>query len=302
MKRAARLGTHALSLACAVCWLGSASGVAAAELVVEWNAPPECPDRDQLESRVRRLVGNAVTTNLTATTQVKHIAGTYRARVQITSASGFGEREIENTRCELLADSVALVVAMSASTSADSTSGRASQSQRAVSASANASVALGPLPNATLGVSGAVALEGFSSVQLELRGGYYVPQTATFDEPAIDGGALGARFRLLTFGARGCRFWRLGALELAPCVGAEVYHVEASGFGGAVGRDGAATWWGPAAGLLARVRLTKAFAIRAAADGVVPLSRRRFVFSDLGALHRASALALHVLVGPEVRF
>ena len=302
MKRSAGLGTHALCAACALCWLGSANGAAASELVLEWNAPPECPDRDELESRVNRLVGNAVTTNLAATTEVKRIAGTYRAHVRITSAAGFGERELENTRCELLADSVALVVALSAGTSAESTNGGASEPELAVSASAHASAALGPLPDVALGVGGAVALEGFSSLQLELRGGYYVPQTSTFDERAIDGGLLGARFRLLTFGARGCRFWRFGALELAPCVGAELYHVEASGFGGAVERDGGSTWWGPAAGLLARLRLTKAFAIRAAADGVVPLSRRRFVFADLGPLHRASALALHVLVGPEVRF
>ena len=302
MQRAHLPVTRALQLACALFCAGAANSVAAAELVVEWSAPAECPDREELEARVGRLIGNAVKTNLTATTDVKRTAGVYRARVRTTSASGFGERVVENPRCDLLADSVALVIAFGAGTSAAAHEPSANDEAIAITAAAHAGALGGPLPDLAVGVGGALSLEGFSSLRLELRGAYYVPQSATFAARALDGGPLGARLRLLTFGARGCRTWRLGAFELGPCVGAEVHHVTAGAFGGTVTRDRQVGWWALAGGIFSRLRLTKLLAICAVVEGILPLSRRRFVFSDVGLLHRASPFGAQLLVGPEVRF
>jgi hypothetical protein len=48
--------------------------------------------------------------------------------------------------------------------------------------------------------------------------------------------------------------------------------------------------------------LSEHFGVGIAADGFVPVSRRQFVFDDVGILHRPSAIALQVLLASEVRF
>jgi hypothetical protein len=234
--------------------------------------------------------------NLTAVTDVKRDADVYRARLRITSAAGFAERELENPRCDILSESVALVIALSADPSSHEHD--AADERVALYVAPQASAQFGPLPNPALGIGAGVAVEGIESFGFALRVAYYAPQTTTFARDTT----LGGHFNLLTAGLRGCRVWNLGAFDLAPCFGAEFYHVHASGFGGEHPRENEADWWGPTLGFFARLRIVKAFGIYLAADGVVPLSRRRFVFSDVGQLHRASAVALEVLVAPEVRF
>jgi hypothetical protein len=48
--------------------------------------------------------------------------------------------------------------------------------------------------------------------------------------------------------------------------------------------------------------LAKAFAAYIVAEGVVPFTQRRFVFSDVGELHRTAAVTLGLLAAAEVRF
>jgi hypothetical protein len=295
---ASSLGTPALFLALALVGVAMPRGAAASELALEWSAPAECPDRAELASRVSRLVGGLTKTNLTAVTEVTRSAGVYRARLRVTSSAGLGERVLENASCEILAGSIALVIALSAAPSPDvSQLDDARDEGLALAISANASALFGPLSQPALGVGGGIAVEGFSSLRFELRGAYFAPQSTTFDRSS-----LGGRFGLITFGVRGCRLWSFGAFDLAPCAGADLDHVTASGFGGTVSRQREADWWGPALGVFSRLHLAKALAIDFAADGVVPLFRRRFVFSDVGELQRASAIALEVRVAPEVRF
>jgi hypothetical protein len=299
-----RLATSVLVIALTVASLGTSRGVAASELALEWHAPAECPDRSEFTSLVSGLLGGPVNTNLTAVTDVTRGAELYRARLRITTAAGFAERVIENAHCEILAESVALMIALSAGRPPDTT--HASQTDDAdddrdgatFGISANATALFGPLPQTALGLGGAVAIEGLSSLRLELRASYCPRQTATFGQSDI-----GAHFSLITFGARLCRLWSFGPFDIAPCAGADVYHVTATGFGGTTWHQREADSWGPAVGIFGRVRLVEAFAVYLAADGVVPLSRPHFVFSDVAdELHRASPVALQLLVAPEVRF
>ncbi len=296
----APLGAGPLHLALALAGVSAVHGVAPSDFELAWSAPDECPDRAELMSRVTRLLGGAVKSKLTAEADVIHTEGVYRARLKVVSADGSGERVLENEQCDLLADSVALVIALSASPPAESEpdDARSRDTDRvALAASAEGSVLFGALPHPAVGAGGAVAVEGLASLRFELRGAYYARQSATFD-----GDTLGARFGLVTFGARACRLWSFGAADVAPCVGAEGYLVTATGFGGAVSRHQDASWWGPAIGLFGRMHVAKAFAVYVALDGVAPLTRRRFVFSDVGELYRPSAVALELLVAPEVRF
>ena len=279
---------------------GSAvQGVAPPKLELVWSAPDECPNTAELTSRVNRLLGGVVRSKVTATTDVMHAAGVYRARLHVVTGAGSGERVLENSQCDTLADSVALVIAMSISDSGDvSQDAHPEPSQPlALAVAAQGSSLFGVLPQPAWGVGGAIAVEGLGSLRFELHGAYYARQSTTFDDPT-----LGGRFGLVTFGARACRLWTFGEVDFAPCLGAETYLVNATGFGGNVSRYQEATIWGLAAGLFGRVHLAKAFAAYIVAEGVVPFTQRRFVFSDVGELHRTAAVTLGLLAAAEVRF
>jgi hypothetical protein len=114
--------------------------------------------------------------------------------------------------------------------------------------------------------------------------------------------SLGARFSAVSFAVRSCWVSRIGVFELGPCIGADVARVSATGFGGEVMLGGDAISWGPAFGAFGRVRFGKAFGIVVVTEGAIPIARRRFVFADVGVLHRASLVAAQLLIAPEVQF
>jgi hypothetical protein len=277
--------------------LASAPKLAASELPIVWTAPADCPDRADMLSRVEASMGDdGVPAGLRVTADVSRAADLFRARVSIRSDNGTGQRVLENRDCDLLADSVALVIALSASDSSrDHRDG--GDEGLTLALSAHATAASGPLPALALGVGGALAIEGLSALRLELSGSYYASQTSTYDQMNV-----GAGFRLLRFGARGCRLWTVGLFELAPCLGVQVYRIEGKGFGGMRGTDGHAYLWGPALGVFGRLRVSRGFALAIAADAMLPVSRQRFVYTDVGPLHRPDVFAFQLFISPEVRF
>jgi hypothetical protein len=294
-----RHARHVLRFALVASSLGTAREVEASELIVVWTAPPECPDEADVLSEVEDSLGDGANVNLTATAIVTRAAGVFRAHVHVTSPAGLGERVLENSRCELLAESVAVVIALSAPRGSERRK-LASESSAglAPALSAHAAAVVGPLPHPALGAGGTFALEGLAALRFELGGTYYAGQSATFDRMSI-----GARFQLLAFGARACRVWVLRAYELAPCLGARLYRIAGRGFGGMLQSSGDLLMWGPALGVLGRVRLLHQLALMLTMDGVVPFPRRTFVFSDVDPpLHRPSVFAWQLFFGPEVRF
>jgi hypothetical protein len=188
-----------------------------------------------------------------------------------------------------LADSVALVIALSAT--------YAEPEGVSVALSAHATALLGPLPDLAWGAGGAIALEGFGAFRLELSSSAYLEQSHTYAHTNV-----GARFNSLRFGARVCRIWHFGPFDLAPCVGAQVYRIRGVGFGGTKYSDGTSYVWGPAIGLFNRLRLFSVFAVVLSADATVPIERQRFVYTDVGSLHRPAAVAFQLFIAPEVRF
>ncbi|HKU38611.1 MAG TPA: hypothetical protein VJR89_10705 [Polyangiales bacterium] len=287
-------------------WLSSAQAAAASELLVDWSAPPECPAQDEVVSHVERALGEGAKVNLTAIVRVTRFAGGYRAQLNLTSSAGFGDRELEDSRCEVLAESVALVIALSASRSTVEHGELAPDAQDSgltIALSPLVSASAGPLPKVALGAGLTFALEGLASLRLELGATYHAKQSSTFDGSALDDGiTAGGRFDLLRFGARVCRLWALGATELGPCLGAQLHRIAGKGFGGMRSSPGHSLAWGPALGAFGRLRLWPHFALSLALDAALPLSRQRFVFSDAGLLHRPSALWFQLSVGPEVLF
>jgi hypothetical protein len=231
--------------------------------------------------------------NLSAITDVTRTADGYRARMRTSSPKGSGERVLEDARCDVLADSVAVVIALTVATPQDQLRpGEAARLRVAISA--HVSVLFGTLPKPAVGLGGAIALEA-PSLRFELRGAFQLPQTTFADAE------LGAQFSAVSFAARVCWMSSIGAFELGPCIGADVQYVSASAFGGDT-LTGHATSWAPALGVFGRVRLAQAFGIVVVAEGAVPTSRRHFVFTDAPPLHRASVVSGLLLIAPEVQF
>lgn len=281
--------------------MSSARDVSASDIVIEWTAPRECPGQSDVVSGVERALGDGANASLTAVVRVTRAGDTYRAKLHITSAAGLGDRELEDTQCEILAESVELVIALSASRS---TAARgdvprgAHHPGLALALAPHATALAGALPALAIGAGVTVAVEGLAALRLELSGTYYAHQSSTFG--GTDETKVGGVFDLLRLGARGCWLWTLGAFKLGPCAGAQLYRIEAAGFGGMISRPGESLMWAPAAGVFGRLQLFPQFGIHLSADAALPSTRQRFVFSDLGPLHRPSVLLFQLFVAPEV--
>jgi hypothetical protein len=272
--------------------------VAASDLAVTWSAPSECPSESRLRERVMKLLGDAAHSGLRAVTRVTRRGDVFHAHILVRGPSGggtgeFGERDLEDATCEQLFDSVAVLIALSV----PSQSSVRQPPSLVMRASLEGRLLLGALPLPAAGAGGALALEVASSMRFELHGAYHVPQSSV-----LAGTALGARFELVTFGARACRVSRVGMLQLGPCLGAEFYYAAATAFGGKPSRSGSAIWWGPALALLSRLRISERVAVYIALEAVAPFARPRFNFSDAGDLHRVAAVAAQVVLAPEVHF
>lgn len=249
-------------------------------------------------SRVERALGDDLrTTRIRADVQVTQQRAGYQARLRIEEDGRLGERTLDHPQCDVLADSVALVIALSQRAAGHDVDHDSAPAQLALAFSAHASAALGPLPKLALGAGASVALELPAIWRFELSGSYYVVQSASY--PGLD---IGADFRLFRVAARGCKAWRLGSLDLGPCLGVAWYRVAAAGFGGMQQQQGGANVWGPELSALARLRLTPRLYLQLSAAAALAVSRQRFTFSDLGLLHRPAAFACQLLVAPEVLF
>jgi hypothetical protein len=291
MKWTLRAASHAICLALL---MSTATRVArAAELRIDWRAPAVCPSASNVKAHALTLLDGAVHSGLIAEVEVTQREDTFHAQIVLRGPNGFGERQIEDQRCDVLADSVAVLIALSVPPPARLDTGAG----LALVLRPEARVLSGALPRLAAGIGAAIAVEGLASLRLELHGTYYGPQSSNFA-----GTALGGRFQLLTLGASLCRTWSIGRLHAGPCLGAQLHYISASGFGGDIELPGNTSFWGPSLRLFGGVQLWSFLSIHMSVEGVVPVTRPQFVFSDLGPLHRVSAVALQVSAGPEVRF
>lgn len=280
--------TRIFALAWALSSMHSAS--LAAQPVISWTAPAECPTQRDVVARAQRLMETNVETNAAAQIEVDRSAQGYRARIEITMPHGAGTRVLDDSRCDLLADEAVLIFALSAGAPR-----REAADEPRFMLAALGGAMLGPLPAPAPGAAGSLALE-WKSLRLELYGSYQLPQVEPFGD-----GVLAGSFRLLGGGFRGGLLLRFGWLELAPSLGVAIYRFSATGRGGESSSSGASTSWGPALGLWTRVRLSDHWAIGVLTEGVAVLLRPRFLFPDAGTLHRPSAFALQVWAGLELR-
>jgi hypothetical protein len=287
-----------LATTCACALASTTRALAQApELSLRWQAPLGCPDQAEMETRVARaLEDDTLRAKLAVMANVTETESGYRAQLSIQTDGGIGQRTLDNSRCDILADSVALVIALSANRSLGSASD-ASKKELVLAISAHASLVGGPLPRPAVGAGVGFALEGWKRLRWEINGSYYAEQTTTYT-----GLSIGADFRLLRVAARGCMVWSLGQLDVAPCLGAELYRIDGAGFGGMVERNGGSFVWGPELSTLVRLRVWRRLAVQLSAGATFAASRQRFTYGDLGLLHQPDALAYQLSLAPEVLF
>jgi hypothetical protein len=134
-------------------------------------------------------------------------------------------------------------------------------------------------------------------VEIEVDGSYGLPHDATLASGA------GGSFSLLEFGARVCVPVGGAAFSVGPCLGAAVAGLHGEGIHVSVSKQADAWWWGPEAGIVARVRLAGALGLRAAALGYVPIARRSWVIDDApGVVAKTWPVGFRTAFGPEVQF
>lgn len=157
-----------------------------------------------------------------------------------------------------------------------------------------AALELGPLPDPTLGVSFGAGFDlahwrFLANLQL------FLPQTLEPPEPsvAVDVQRVAAE-------AWACRRWGSGALELAPCLGAGIERLTASGTGARVAsRTSSATWLSVGAGAIGRWFVTDWFALTLAIGAKYETARPRVEIDGLGEIHQVAPAAIGLRAGPE---
>jgi hypothetical protein len=104
------------SVAVVSCVLLASASAHAADLDLAWSAPKECPSADSVRAATTRMTSKArgadpKATPLEAEARVEH-ADRWRVTLRTKRGSVTGERRIEASTCEALADATAVVLAL----------------------------------------------------------------------------------------------------------------------------------------------------------------------------------------------
>lgn len=313
-------------LAVALAFVPSTAHAADERLRLRWTAPPECPSEADVHAAALRGVDPAASGGVLeadAVVVATKAGSAWRLELVTRRGGRTGERAIEASTCQGVADAAAVLLAIALG---PSEAGSAEVEPRAPEAPPPATpaadadrselrrrAAVGRPRALALGIAGAldtatlpvVAVGGALSVgwtpgraRVELETRVLASQSAT-----LEASQAGADFSVLTFGARGCfAVVHGGSLEVSPCAGADVHFGSAAGYGARTNFDASARWTALTGGVLLRAPLASWLAVRARADLAVPLARPDFVVQNEGSVHRPAAAAALVTAGLEANF
>lgn len=290
-------------------------------LKLTWMAPAGCPSGEDVRTATLRgadtgsVRGSGV---LEADARVEQQqANGWKVRLRTRRGTSTGERDIEASTCNGVADATALVLALALvppgmapiepSTPAAPSAPRPEKDVvvRPAATTSSHALALGAALAGDASTLPATAVGGSLSIgwtpgrfRLEADARRWASQSQT-----VTGSDAGARFTLTSVGGRGC--WaalRTRSFDLSPCAGADVHVVDAQGFGADANRSAAAQWTTIAGGALGRVPVTSWLALRARVEAFVPLSRPTFVVDGEGPVHRPPTVGAAASFGAELLF
>jgi len=301
-----------------------ADGPGTGGVSLRWVAPESCPDAEVVRRRVVALAGPEVA--LSADAKISEGSGEFRVVLHVQVRGSLGERVLTAATCEAAAESVAVVLAMSAAPGLPAeppapppmpprlveppqppppppAPSRAPR-PALLRLSAEGSVDLGALPAPTAGTTLRVTVTPGRHVEAGIAGTLwldrngYVPGNPT----------QGAYFTLLTVDAFGCFGWRPSRrpFEVSPCALVELGRISATGFNETTHATSTALWIGVGLGARGRWELTRWLALAIEVDGVVPTQGQSFRVMGPGTaiqtVHATSVVAGRAHFGPEVRF
>lgn len=152
----------------------------------------------------------------------------------------------------------------------------------------------GSLPHAGFGFGGGASLQ-YDAFRVALGGAVWLSQSVT----SADGPSpAGADFDRWSLDVAGCRAWRAGFVEVAPCVSLSFDDVSARGNGPQVSPLSAQTSWvslGPE--VLGSLRLTDYAALVLGVSARWATSQPRFVVGGLGELYQVAPITAEALLG-----
>ena len=287
-----------------VAFAGAATGESGwpTGLVVDWQAPPTCPDADQVRGAIVSVLSaparsKTLENPTTFRARVAEASAGFRLEVQTMSAVVDETKTIEAQQCPLLVEALALVVAfavdpaMAPSASPSETArpndpvaptpGRARPLDQAAPSSGSGAgmpLGIGPLASTSAGILPIPAFAFGGTIALgerprwELEGRYWMARRADLSAEsgpgAVDVSLLSGRFSA-------CLPWSSDR-RWAVCFGTEVGRMHGEGtFVTAPGRGD--SWWAAvSAGLAARVPFGRHLDGRFRIDVGVPIFRPSF--------------------------
>jgi hypothetical protein len=291
---------------------GSAGSSADPRADVAWRAPAVCPQEDSVRALIATWLGQSAgeldlgSVRVDATVSQQD-AG-FSLDLVLESPAGSAREHLSARRCETLAKTVALKVALAvdpvtalASVEPEPRSAKAPARPPppAVSGGVRAvgGIALGLLP----GVTAATLLVGslrLGDFRFELGGGYWFPRSVTYDGlPTV-----GANLRMFGAVARVCPTASIGRVEVPLCAGVEAGIVRATGFGVPERRTSDRPWVALTLGPGLAVPLFGGWYFWAEADAGFGVVIPSFRVRNLPRLYQPENGAAEAWAGLEVRF
>jgi len=288
-------------------------------VTLKWDAPSGCGRAEEVEARVRRLLGPTRTsTRLRAeATITPNEAGDWHLKLLIHAGDLVGERNLDGKSCDDLAGAAAVALTLLLTSDQPLSDGGQSGSVVAPEPQAEsheappaaparrarwhaligfplASVGLGLLPKPALGAAfaGGLSLEQWRWVMQERA---WLSQTLS-----ASGGEVGAEVEHVDATLWTCRALGSTRLEAAPCFTLALQHVVARGSGAYVQpRTATATWLSVGLGVQARYAFTPWLNILAGIDGQIEVSRPQVAVDGWGKVGQLAPAALTITLGPE---
>jgi hypothetical protein len=299
--------------------LGAAPAAAEPPSAIDlrWEAPPGCPQKDEVRGRIERLLGSAPREGqLTAEGTIERADGRFRLTLVMRAGDLAGTRSIDAISCEDLAGAAAVAIGLLVR-SAETGGSLAPAPQPTIAAEpappseppAQAEprrwrvpvqapllgLGVGPLPRVTLGVGAGVGVE-LDAWRLRLSGMWWKQKSV----PAPDAPEFGADVQRATASLRACRGFGSSSLEIAPCFATALDHVSARGTGQDIApADRFATWVAVGAGLEARLHLASRLSLLAQADGQLELSRPEIWIDGVGRVAKLAPATFTAAISPE---
>ena len=290
-------------------------------LTFSWQAPADCPSREDLRAEIARLLGGDIRVprdgDIKARAVVAH-GQTWSLAIDTELAGRPGHRSIEAASCQDLANATALIIALMIDPDAVAAhatppkpipappsvqAGPAPAEQpRAVEYLAGIHVAgsYGTSPSVDVGLGGGIGLAG-RRWRAELRGTYGLrrEQKAMAAAPA---GAYG-RFGFTAATLAACFNLGRDGLAFGPCADYELGVISARGVGVSESLPAQTLWSALGAGADAAIRLGSHFSLPLHVDVLARLRRTEFVFkNEPGRVFQAPAVGVRIGLGVELHF